>query len=67
MAGGAEEPAASDREGIEIGDVPWCEAGHHEGGLAWVPVRSLAFAPILSGLEVVVDRPEQRGPFEALV
>src|SRR5215210_6688140 len=67
VLGTPEKPAGSDREGVAIADVARGEAGQCEWGLAGMSIGSLAFAPILSGLEVVVDRPEQRGPLEALL
>ena len=60
-------PRESNREGVKVTDVSRREAGQGERRLARVSVGSLAFAPILSGLEVVVDRPEQRRPLEALL
>ena len=60
-------PRESDREGVKVTDVSRREASEGEGGLARVSVGPLSFAPILSGFEVVVDRPEQGRPLEALL
>ena len=65
MEGNARELAGSDREGIEITDASWREADDGEGSLARVAVVASRFASWLSGLEVVVDRLDQRGPLEA--
>ena len=67
MKGRADHPVALDREGIEIADVARREASHGERGLAGVAILPVPFTPILSGLKVTVDRPEQRRPLEALV
>ena len=58
-------PRDLDREGVEVADVAWREASPCEGSLAGVSVGPSSFAPILSGLEVVVDRPEHGRPLEA--
>ena len=64
---GQRAPSESAGEGVEIGDVSRREAGHGEGRVARVAILALPFALILSGLKVVVDRREQRGPLKALV
>jgi len=55
----------SDVQGIEITDSIGGNPGDGEGTEAGVAIMSLAFAPILSGLEVVVNREDESRPFKA--
>ena len=54
----------SDAQSIQVTDLSGGHSGDLEGTLSGMTVVALAFRSPLRGLEVVVDRPEYRRPFQ---